>query len=61
MMQMGSAGGETQRVNGERGFIIDFFEKYHDAHQELTSITTFTREDFFKESYMIEALAVGLP
>ena len=52
---------DTQRVNGERGFILDFFEKFHDAHEELTSITTFTRDDFFKESYMIEALAVGLP
>jgi len=54
-------GGETKRVNGERGFLLDFFEKFHDAHESLTAITTFTREEFFKETYMIEALAVGLP
>lgn len=52
---------ETKRVNGQRGFILDFFEKFHDAHESLTSMTTFTREEFFKESYMIEALAAGLP
>ena len=54
-------GGDTKRVNGERGFLLDFFEKFHDAHESLTTITTFTREEFFKETYMIEALAVGLP
>ena len=52
---------ETKRVNGQRGFILDFFERFHDAHEQLTSLTPFTREEFFKESYMIEALAVGLP
>lgn len=54
-------GQDTRRTNGERGFLLDFFEKFHDAHETLTQITTFTREEFFKETYMIEALAVGLP
>lgn len=48
-------------MNNERSFILDFFEKFHEAHGQLTEITTFTREEFFKEMYMIEALAVGLP
>ena len=52
---------DTKRVTSERSFLLDFFEKFHDAHEALTSITTFTREEFFKETYMIEALAVGLP
>ena len=54
-------GVDTKRANGERSFLLDFFEKFHDAHEQLTQIATFTREEFFKESYMIEALAVGLP
>lgn len=52
---------DTKRISGEKSFLLDFFEKFHDAHSTLTSITTFTREEFFKETYMIEALAVGLP
>ena len=40
---------------------MDFFEKFHEEHQKLMDITTFTREEFFKETYMIEALAIGLP
>jgi len=52
---------ETKRINNERSFLLDFFEKFHEAHSHLTEIATFTREEFFKEFYMIEALAVGLP
>ena len=26
-------GVETKRVNGERGFLLDFFEKFHDEHE----------------------------
>ena len=40
---------------------MDFFEKFHEAHDTLSSICTFTTEEFFKESYMVETLAVGLP
>ena len=57
----GKLGMDTKRVNGERGFLLDFFEKFHDEHEELKEIATFTKEEFFKASYMIEALAVGLP
>lgn len=24
---------DTKRVNGERSFLLDFFEKFHEAHQ----------------------------
>ena len=41
--------------------MIDFFEKFHDSHPELKAIAVFTREEFFKEMYMIEVLAIGLP
>ena len=40
---------------------MEFFEKFHDAHEQLTEVSHFSKDDFFKESYMIEALAVGLP
>ena len=41
--------------------MMEFFEKFHDNHQTLKDICTFTREEFFKDSYLIEVLAVGLP
>ena len=40
---------------------MEFFEKFHEAHETLTEIATFTKDEFFKETYMIECLAVGLP
>ena len=52
---------DKKRRNNERSFLLDFFEGFHDAHSQLVDIATFTREEFFKEAYMIEALAVGLP
>ena len=55
-------GDSTARVNGRNSFLLDFFEGFHEAHEVLTNISTaFTRTDFFKESYMIEALHLGLP
>ena len=46
---------------GQRDLIMDFFEKFHEAHATLTELTTFTRDEFFQDSYLAEALAVGLP
>lgn len=40
---------------------MDFFEKFHEAHENLTELTTFTRDEFFQDSYLAEVLAAGLP
>ena len=46
---------------GQRELILDFFEKFHEAHEKLAELTTFTRDEFFQDSYLAEVLAVGLP
>ena len=40
---------------------MDFFEKFHEAHESLTELTAFTRDEFFQDAYLAEALACGLP
>ena len=52
---------EKKRRMGQRELILDFFEKFHEAHDSLTELTTFTREEFFQDSYLAEVLAAGLP
>ena len=52
---------EQKRRMGQRELILDFFEKFHEAHEKLTELTTFTREEFFQDSYLAEVLAMGLP
>jgi len=41
--------------------MLDFFEKFHEAHELLYERTTFTRQELFNEMYLIEALAAALP
>ena len=60
-MSSTEAAAAEKRESGQKGFILEFFEKFHEAHEELSSLCTFTRTEFFKDSYLIEALAVGLP
>ena len=52
---------EQKRRMGQRELILDFFEKFHEAHEKLAELTTFTRDEFFQDSYLAEVLAVGLP
>ena len=46
---------------GQRELILDFFEKFHEAHEQLAELTTFTRDEFFQDTYLAEVLAAGLP
>ena len=52
---------EQKRRMGQRELILDFFEKFHDNHETLKELTTFTKDEFFQDNYLAEVLAVGLP
>ena len=52
---------EQKRRMGQRELILDFFEKFHDNHETLKELTTFTKDEFFQDGYLAEVLAVGLP
>ena len=52
---------EQKRRMGQRELILDFFEKFHEAHEKLAELTTFTRDEFFQDGYLAEVLAEGLP
>ena len=52
---------EQKRRMGQRELILDFFEKFHEAHESLKELTTFTRDEFFQDGYLAEVLAVALP
>ena len=38
---------EQKRRMGQRELILDFFEKFHDNHEILKELTTFTKDEFF--------------
>ena len=46
---------------GQRDFLIRFFEQFHQAHDTLIEICTFTRDELFRDNYLAETLSVGLP